>query len=265
MAGNGRDPGRSVASKIFAIMGALGRSAQSYSAAELSRTTALPATTVLRLLREMEALNVVRRTAAGRYEIGLDVWRWGVRVPQIDLIRRAARPLMDDLQRATRENVTLAVLDGHGSAIAVEKVSGGQSWKVVGEMGAEVPLHATAAGKVLLAYSSPAEIRRVLARPLPRYTPFTVVNPSLLDKQLSEIRRTGVGYAGEEMNLGSVSIAAPIWLHGDVVGALSLVGHYRTADVKSLSVAVKKVTREISDNIAKQLAEEPMPPSGHLR
>lgn len=251
MAGNGRDAGRSVASKIFAILGALGRSRRGCTVAELSRATGLPATTVLRLLREMTDLGVVHRTGGRRYEIGIDVWRWGVRAPRIRMVCRAARSLMQELHRGTRENVTLAVLDGRGSAVAVEKVSGRESWPVIGELGGEMPLHATGAGKVLLAFSPPEEIQRYLAGPLPRYTPFTVVNPALLGGQLREIRRTGVGYAGEETNLGAVSIAAPVQADGDVVGALSVVGSHRTVNVTRLTEEVRRAARMISRELAR--------------
>ncbi|MFI9627415.1 IclR family transcriptional regulator [Streptomyces sp. NPDC052042] len=251
MAGNGRDAGRSVASKIFAILGVLGRSRCGHTVSEISRATGLPATTVLRLLREMTDLDVVHRTTGRRYEIGIGIWRWGVRAPRVDVVCRSARPQMQELHQATRENVTLAVLDGRGSALAVEKVSGRESWPVTGELGADMPLHATGAGKVLLAFSPPEEIQQYLSGPLPRYTPFTVVSPALLSGQLREIRRLGVGYAGEEMNLGSVSIAAPVRADGAVVGALSLVGAHRTVNVTRVTDEVRRAARLVSDELAR--------------
>jgi DNA-binding IclR family transcriptional regulator len=133
----------------------------------------------------------------GGYRIGLRLLEVGARAPRAAGLNELVVPFMQDLFVATRQNVHLAVLEGH-EALYVERVTGLQSIAVKSRRWGRLPLHATGVGKVLLAYAPNDLVDAVIAAGLPRFTPYTIVAPGHLRRNLAEIRRTGVGIANEE-------------------------------------------------------------------
>jgi DNA-binding IclR family transcriptional regulator len=116
---------------------------------------------------------------------------------------------MNDLYEATHENVHLAVLDGT-EALYVEKLSGRRAMPVRTRRGGRLPLHATAVGKVLLAYAPESLFRATVEAGLDRYTAHTIIAPGHLRRALTEIRRTGIAYAREELTVGTLSVASAV-------------------------------------------------------
>ena len=92
------------------------------------------------------------------------------------------------------------------------------------EVGAELPLHASALGKAMLAYSPESAVADLLAEPLPRLTSRTLT-PAALREELGDVRERGFAREKDEAILGESSIAAPIFDHsGHAVGAIGVVG-----------------------------------------
>jgi DNA-binding IclR family transcriptional regulator len=92
------------------------------------------------------------------------------------------------------------------------------------DVGALLPLHATALGKVLLAYD--VELAGVSQRgELIAFTRRTIVAPRVLARALGEVRDHGWAADIEEIAPGQASIAAPIRGYGGlVVGAIGVSG-----------------------------------------
>ena len=161
-------------------------------------------------------------------------------------LREVAAPFLQDLQAATRATVHLAERDGH-RVLYLDRLSGVASVPVVSRVGSRLPMHATGVGKVLLAHA-PAEVQqRVLAdlRPL---TPYTIVTPGTLARQLERVRRDGFATTREELTLGACSVAVPVRdADGDVVASLGIVVPSLRRDrerlVAALSVAAAGITR----------------------
>jgi DNA-binding IclR family transcriptional regulator len=77
--------------------------------------------------------------------------------------------------------------------------------------------------------------------------------PGHLRRELTEIRRTGLGYAREELTLGSVSIADPIFAaDGSVAAALSTVLRSTRADVRRTEPAVRTAAISASREMRKR-------------
>lgn len=250
MAGNSGEPGRSVTSKVLAILGAFTVQHAELTLAQIARRTGLPVPTVHRLARELVAWGGLERLPDGTYRIGLRLWEIGSLAPQQRRLRQLAIPFMEDLYEATHENVQLAVRDGH-EALYLEKISGRHAVPIVSRVGGRLPLHATGVGKVLLAYAPQEVIDDVLARGLARLTPKTIVMPGKLLRALTEVRRTGLAFCYEEMTLGSVSVATPIFgPDRTVVAALSIVVHSFPADAQRFAPAVRAAGLGISRQLA---------------
>lgn len=257
MAGNSGEPGRSVTSKVLAILGAFSVTHSELTLAQIARRTGLPVPTVHRLARELVAWGGLDRLPDGTYRIGLRLWEIGSLAPQQRRIRQVAIPYMEDLYEATHGNIQLAVREGH-EALYIEKISGRYAVPIVSRVGGRLPLHATGVGKVLLAFAPPELVDEVLTAGLARLTPKTIVMPGKLLKALAEVRRTGLAFCYEEMTLGSVSVATPI--HGPnegVIAALSIVVHSFPADAQRFAPAVRAAGLGISRSLAKLQAALP--------
>jgi DNA-binding IclR family transcriptional regulator len=232
-------PGRSVTSKVLSLFDAFAPSGGELSLNELARRAGLPLSTAYRLATELVGWGALERAAGGGYRVGLRLWEVGSKAPRSASLNEVVVPFMQDLYDATHENVHLAVLDGH-EALYVERITGRRSIHVKSRRGFRLPLHATGVGKVLLAYADDGFQREVLSGKLPRFTPFTIVAPGTLKRALGEIRRSGVGFAREEMTIGRVSVASPL-LDGDgrAVAAMSIVLRSATVDPGRLAPAVR--------------------------
>lgn len=222
LAGGSRDEGRSVTSRVFAILSVFDEERNAHTLTQLSVAAGLPLSTAHRLVAELEAWGGLTRRADGAYEIGRKLWQLGTLAHVSRSLRDAALPLMQDLSAATGENVHLAVRDGL-RALYVDRISGSSAVRVASRQGGRLPLHATAVGKVLLASSSD-DVQLAALGQLTRVTRYSVVDPGRLRRELHQVRRLGYARTAEEMTLGTCSLAVPV-VAGDeeVVAALGVV------------------------------------------
>ncbi len=239
----------SVAGKVMAILEAFAPGGVRLTLTEICRRAGLPLATGHRLVGELAGGGFLERLPDGSYRIGIRLWRIGAQASVATGLRELALPHMEDLYEVTHENVQLAVVSDH-KALYLERLRGPRSVPIVTRVAAELPLHATGVGKVLLAFSPPEFTEEVIARGLTPHTPHTITDPDRLRACLVEIRRTGYAVTDEEMTLGSCSLAAPVrGADDEVVAALSLVIRRRNADLRRLVPAVVNAARELSRDV----------------
>jgi DNA-binding IclR family transcriptional regulator len=245
---------RSVTGRALAVLAAFDADHMRLSLSDLARRSGLPLSTTFRLVAELEQWRALDRGPDGRYTVGFRVWELGRLAPVNGGIREAAMPFMQDLYELTRENVHLAVRDGD-EAVYVEKLTGHRAVPILSRVGGRLPLHATGVGKALLASASPAFRTAYLRRPLLRVTPYTLVEPARLARELDVVRRRGWARTSEEMSLGSCSVAVTVPGTG---AALGLVVHSVRRDldrwVPALQRAATGVARRLTPE-AHELAE----------
>jgi DNA-binding IclR family transcriptional regulator len=221
---------------------------------ELAVELGVHKSTAFRLLAALENHDLVEQMEdRGKYRLGFGIIRLaGASAAQLDLSRES-RPVCERLAAAVGETVNIAVLED-SSAINITQVRGPAAVTTHNWVGQRTPVHATSSGKVLLAYQ-PAPIQRKLigGKPLPRFTPHTIVSPADLLVQLETIREQGYGSTLEELEIGLNAIAAPIrGLDGTVVAAVSASGPSYRLDAGrfgEVAVLVKAGAAEISTRI----------------
>jgi IclR family transcriptional regulator, acetate operon repressor len=92
-------------------------------------------------------------------------------------------------------------------------------------VGRRTPLHASSAGKVLLAWMDAEDRRRVLRRPLQRFTADTIVTPAALRIELARVFDEGHARSFEELEVGMHAVAVPVLSADGTVGSsLSVTG-----------------------------------------
>jgi DNA-binding IclR family transcriptional regulator len=239
-------PGRSVTSKVLALLDAFTPTEPTLTLTELARRADLSLPTAYRRVAELVEWGALERGADGRYRVGLRLWEVGSLAPRGLGLRELALPIMEDLYEVTHENVQLAVRENL-ELVFIERIAGRHAVPVLTRVGGRFALHATGVGLALLAFA-PAEIQeQVLAAPLERYTDLTVVDPRRLRRILADVRRVGYATSDRQVTMDALSVAAPICgPNGTVQAAISLVVAYDRADPVTLAPLVQAAGRAIS-------------------
>jgi DNA-binding IclR family transcriptional regulator len=188
---------------------------------ELARRTRVNPSSVSRLLATLAAGGYVEHDEeSGRYRLGLRLLQLGnVVLAGLDL-REVARPHLEALVAETGETATLSV-PGERDAVTVDFVQSASSVQSVARLGRPSVGHATAAGKVLLAFD---EEPRPSGR-LEPFTPKTITDPRKLAAVVERVREQGWAEAAGERERDLSAIAAPIFgLEGRLAGILGLQG-----------------------------------------
>lgn len=208
--------GRSVASRILAVFEAFEAHGPLLSLSQIAEYGELPVSTAHRIVAELQEWGALSRDAQGRYQVGLRLWELAQNASR--RLRDTSRPFLQDLFSLTGETSHLAVREGD-EALYVDRIYGSKRVPRASRIGGRLPLHATAVGKVLLAFEEGWFREAYLAGDLKAMTPFTHVDPVALAEELAEITACGYAVAGEEARVGACSIAVPVRLgRGSVPG-----------------------------------------------
>jgi IclR family acetate operon transcriptional repressor len=184
----------------------------------LARRIEVNPSSASRLLATLERGGLVEREPGGPYRLGLHLVALADRVlAQLD-VRDVARPALRALVERTGETATLSA-PGGGEAVTVDFVAGESSVVSMARLGRPSVGHATAVGKVLLAYAGgePAV--------LTAYTDRTITDPACLAAELATVREQGWAQAEREREPDLVALAAPVTgRDGELVAILGLQG-----------------------------------------
>lgn len=194
---------------------------------------------------------LTQNSTTSRYAIGPKTRLLARHAPEEDLVRLAEGP-MRQLRDATDQPIVMSEMTPRG-VLVLTKLSASSPIEIGVRPGSELTFHASAQGKVMLAFA-PRELRsRVLARPLQRFTDKTITSPRKLEQELDQIVRLGYGSAPEEVALGLNTVAAPIFnAQGKCVATVALVGLIqslpekpRAYDVAQLLDAARQISRKL--------------------
>ena len=174
------------------------------------------------LLLTLSHIGLLRRTPENRYQLGWRVLTLSRVIIETTPLRAAARPVLERLITQYGETVQLAAL-ASGRVVTLDRLPGNRAVRVdVPGAGNELPGHATAPGKVLLADLNDEELRPfTAAHGLPGFTHSTITTPGELTSELRGVREQGYAYDIEESARELCGIAVPVrYQSGGVVAAL---------------------------------------------
>ena len=202
--------------------------------AEIARSLDLAKGTTHGILRTLQHVGFVEQdNASGKYQLGAALLHLGTRHLDVNELRSRSINWADPLAARSGEAVRIGtVLEG--KVLVVHHVFRPDDTFQTLDVGSLLPLHASAMGKVLLAYNA-AEAAHVFQRELELFTRRTVTTPRDLARALDDVREAGWSVEIEEMTVGEAGIAAPIRGYGGlVVGAIGVSGLVeRICDSKS--------------------------------
>ena len=191
---------------------------------ELSERLGLAKGTVHGLLRTLQEHGLVEQHAdSDKYQLGPQLLQLSNRYLDLSELRSRSLAWSELLASRAEEAVRVGV-PHDGGVLVVHHVFRPDATLQILEVGAVLPLHATALGKAVLAYLD--EMRDdLLAGTLPKLTGHTHATPVALRRELAKVREQGYAVEREEAVLGEVGLAAPIFdRRGEAVGAIGVAG-----------------------------------------
>jgi DNA-binding IclR family transcriptional regulator len=233
----GRPAARRVAAvqRALAVLDELAAANAELGTNELARRTGINASTVSRLLATLAAARIVEHSPeTGRYRLGLRLLELGNAVLERLDVRTIARSRLQTLVDATGETATLSA-PGQAESSTIDVVQGTSTVQSVARLGRPGPGHATATGKIVLAFGG---------QPLPsgrltRYTERTIVDRRVLERELAAVRARGWAEAIGERELDLNAIAAPILdQRGALVSVLGIQGPASRFDRTAMRTAL---------------------------
>lgn len=188
---------------------------------EVADRTDLSRATARRLLLTLEALGYVR--ADGRlFALTPQVLRLGTSYLSGLGMPEIALPHLEQLSGHLNESTSAAVLDGT-EIVYVARVATRRIMSVSINVGTRFPAFATSMGRVLLAGLDADGLAACLAASDLTTSSVAVAHTEAsLRAELDVVRAQGWALVDQELEHGLRSIAAPITVHGDVVGAVNV-------------------------------------------
>lgn len=191
---------------------------------EIAEAVGVHKSTVFRLLSTLEGRGLVaQHSERGGYGLGSGVLQLAAGLAQRKDLSLLSRPITRALADAVGETVNIATCDGV-HVMSIDQTIGPAAITTLEWVGRPVPLHATAAGKVFLAFPDRAG-RPELPSPLAALTVATITDPQRLADEVAQVRMSGFAVARQEQEHGLVAVGSPIReLGGEVVAAVVVSG-----------------------------------------
>ena len=254
MAGNSMEPGQSVTSRVAAVLLAF-TDCNVHSLTEIARLTGLPVSTAHRLAAELAATDLLERDESGRYCVARSLRELGTAAWWKPTMAERGPCVLDDLSAVTHRVARLGVLSG----TAVNYIEKRPHHPVTSfDSGASLPAHATAVGKVLLAFSPTRITDRLIAKGLPEFTRNTITAPDRLRHNLASIRRVGMAVSAGELESGTNAVAMPVFSDHKAIAALELQVRDPRAELARLTAALVmscgSLARELNGGLPPELS-----------
>ena len=223
------------------------------SLGQLSEKSGLYKSRVHRLCATLVLMGFLVRTPWSSYRLGPKLMALGKIYENTNTIVSIARPIMRELAHLTGESIALFSLDGDSSFCLAREFGSSRLVFSINE-GDHMQLHASAAGRVLLAHGS-GELRDSIlgANHLQRFTPATTVDPKTIMGELGTIRNRGYAINRGERELEIAAVAAPVFNHEQAVeAALAIVGpvqRFSDDRIPDIVTPLLDATRRISRSL----------------
>lgn len=194
------------------------------SLSEIAGSLGLAKGTAHGILRTLQSVGFVEQDrASGKYQLGAALLHLGTSYLDVNELRSRAINWADALAARSGEAVRIGTLLERRVLVVHHVFRPDDSLQSL-EVGALLPVHASALGKVLLAHDNHAAAA-LYESDLETFTRRTLVSPRELGRALATVREHGYAIEREELVVGEGAVAAPIRGHGGlVVGAIGVSG-----------------------------------------
>lgn len=210
------------AGRTLDVLEALAAAPRRCSLVELARVLGIPKSSLHGILRTLMQRGWVEADATGtRFGLGVRALQVGAAYLSTDDAAELLATVLDRLAERFGETVHLGRLDGP-HVVYLAKRESIHPLRLYSAIGRQLPAHATALGKALLAQRSDDTVDRLLNWPLPALTGRTITAPEALHRELAGIRTRGYAVDREENTEGIACFAMAVPIHTPATHAISL-------------------------------------------
>lgn len=241
-----------IVKKAFIILNAISKSSRGLRISEISSGLNISKSTVHGISAALEdAGAIIRDPVSKKYSIGITLMELGKAAYEKIDFKKAAHPILEELMEQCQESVFLGIKNGD-SVTVIDIVESRKDFKISSPIGTNLPLQAGAVGKVFLSLVGKKELQRYLhENPIVRYTPNTITNPDLYEKELKNVRKNCFAVDDEEYISGVRAVAALIKPHGTYMPAIWVVGFKTSMTDEKIEIIIEQ-TKAAAEKISKK-------------
>jgi IclR family transcriptional regulator, KDG regulon repressor len=178
------------------------------SMADIARKVGGSRQRIFRMIKTLEARNLIERGRDRTYHVGYAMLLLGVAARDQSDLLQVSEPLMRDLGAIVQETVQLRIHDGD-EALCIFGWEPDRAVRVQADVGKRSRFFG-GSSKIFLAYMSEEARAPYLNQPMPRFTANSIVDPAVMLTRLEEIRQRGFSISKGEVNDELISISAPV-------------------------------------------------------
>ncbi|PTL37523.1 IclR family transcriptional regulator [Alkalicoccus saliphilus] len=169
-------------------------------------------------------------------------------------IWETATPSLEALSEKIQESSSLCKLDDT-EVVYVARVPVNKIMSHSLAIGTRLPAYATSMGKVLLAYSTNEQIDRYFQKAeLKPFTDKTIIEEEKIREELKNIRQNGWAFSRDQLEIGLMSIAAPVRdVRGEVVAAVNCSTHSGRSSREKVEKEFLPLLLEAAESISKSI------------
>ena len=237
--------------RAFMLLEIIMKADKPLTSAYLAEDLDLPKATVHRIAQQLEEEGLLQREPNGkRFVGGLRLRRLASSVLTNSVMTGSRHMVLQGLSQSINETCNLTALDGN-ELIYLDRIESNWPYRIHLPVGSHLPLHCTAAGKLLLANMKPAwRLRYLKAVTLKKYTNETILEMDELKEQLNDIVNNDVGYDTGEYIDGMIAVAVPVKNEtGDTLYSIAVHAPSARVSLEELKQHIPAM-REAAANIA---------------
>jgi IclR family acetate operon transcriptional repressor len=215
----------------------------------VGRALGLPKSSAHRLLTALGRRGLVERDDRGRYRPGIGLVALGLGALDSEPIVLAARPVLEEAAHAVGETFFLVGARA-GRLVVLAKAEGTGFLRAAPRVGSSVPVHATAAGKLFLAFGPEA-----VTPPEPPYERFssrTVGTSEQLAAAVARVRRSGIAENRDEWVPGLTVLAAPVRTGSRMHAAIAVAAssqRFQALVAGAVADTLRAAARRVADRL----------------
>jgi DNA-binding IclR family transcriptional regulator len=237
--------------KAFALLDTFTVDVQTQGVTEIATKLGTSKSSAHALLAALkDAGYVIHDPETRKYSLGFKPLEMAARIRHKRDVRDLCLPIMRELSKTCHEDIAWNILV-EGRRVCTMLVESQYFVRQFVPIGKALPLHCSAAGKVLMAYLPQDQIDAIAQRyGLPRFTPHTITDRTILLRELELVRQRGYAESREEFGKDAAALAFPVFsVTENVVAALSI-----QSTVTRLTHETRKTLVQRGQQAAKQVS-----------
>jgi IclR family acetate operon transcriptional repressor len=237
--------------KAIDVLFHLHRAGGAEGVSAIGRALSIPKSSVHRLLAVLTRRGLVERDHQGQYRPAVGLVALGLGVLEREPVVSAARPVLEQCAEAVGETFFLVGARA-GGLVVLDKAEGNGFLRAAPRVGSVVPAHATAVGKLYLAFA-PGDLELAAQGARTRFTDRTLTRDKALAVDVAAVAQSGLARNRDEWISGLSVLAAPVWIGERMAACVALAAASARMDElgeDALTTRVRSAAERITERLS---------------